>query len=251
MLLCAQLYSVRDAAQTPEGIEKTFEKIHKIGYEGVQVSGLGKIEAQHLRDISIKTNLPIVCTHSPIDRILGDTDALIEEHKVYNCPVIGLGYLPRQYQGSKANLDTFLKLIEEPVKKIKSAGLDFAYHNHHFEFSPLPDSDKIMFDMMLENCPDWTFIVDTYWVEYAGYSAVEYMKKVGSERLNNVHYKDMAKDRSICACGLGTMNFQAITDACIELNVKNALVEQDNAVEYPDMFEQMTISFNNLRGMIK
>ena len=251
MLLCAQLYSVRTAAQTPEGIEATFEKIQKIGYEGVQVSGIGQIDAERLRDISKKTNLPIVCTHSPFDRIVNDTDELIKEHKIYGCPVVGLGYLPRQYQGSKANLDTFLKLIEGPARKIKSAGLDFAYHNHHFEFAPLPDSDKVIFDVMLEDCPDWTFIVDTYWVEYAGRSAVEYMKKVGAERLNNVHYKDMAPDRSICACGLGTIDFKAITDACVELGVQNALVEQDNAVDFPDMFEQMEISFKNLRGKIK
>lgn len=252
MKLCAQLYSVREAAQTPEGIRDTFHKIKAIGYEAVQVSGLGKIDAGELRDISEETGLPITCTHSPFDRILHDTDALIAEHKIYHCPVIGLGSMPNEYKGSEEALKRLFTDLEKPVGTILDAGLHFAYHNHNFEFAALPEGGNA-FDRMLEACPDWHFILDTYWVEYAGYSAVDYIRKVGGKRLPNIHYKDMARDekRSICACGDGILDFSAITAVCREIGVQNALVEQDNAASFPDMFEQMERSFRALRPIVK
>jgi sugar phosphate isomerase/epimerase len=106
---------------------------------------------------------------------------------------------------------------------------------------------------MLEKCPDWKFLLDTYWVEFAGYSAVEYAQKVGGARLTNIHFKDLAKDekRSICACGQGTLDFTSIYNKCVELGVENVLVEQDNAADLGDPMDQMQLSFNHLRPIIK
>ena len=251
MLLCAQLYSVRDAAKTPEGVRETFRRIKDIGYEAVQVSGLCRIDAHELARISEEAALPIVCTHDPIDRIIGDTDSLIEEHKIYNCDVIGLGYMPGQYHGSKANLEKFFCDIDGAAEKIIKAGLHFAYHNHAFEFDRLEDSDKVFFDLMLERHPEWQYIVDVYWMRYAGYPVTEYIRKVGGERLTNIHFKDMASDRSICACGEGVTDFSELAAVCREIGVKNVLVEQDNAVSFPDMFGQMAISYRHLLPIIK
>ena len=41
--VAAQLYTVRDFAKTPADIATTLKKIRAIGYEAVQVSGVGPI----------------------------------------------------------------------------------------------------------------------------------------------------------------------------------------------------------------
>ena len=251
MKLGAQLYSVRTHLKTEEDLRKAFEKIKAIGYENVQLSGAAPMPAEYLREVSEKSGLSIVCTHSPYERIIGDTDALIAEHKVFGCPVIGLGSMPKEYRGSREGFETFLSELKTPVKKILDAGLHFAYHNHSFEFEKY--NGTILFDEMLERCSDWQFIMDTYWVEFAGYSAVEYIGKIGGDRLPNIHFKDMAKDekRSICSCGSGILDFQAIYEKCREVGVKNVLVEQDNAVEAEDPFGEMEKSFRHLRAIVK
>ncbi|MBQ0125215.1 MAG: sugar phosphate isomerase/epimerase [Clostridiales bacterium] len=252
MILGAQLYTVRDKAKTPGEIRSTFEKLAAIGYEAVQISGIGPIEAKELAKISKDTNLPITSTHVPFDRIVNDTEALIEEHKTYGAGVIGLGYLPNEFHGSAANLEKFFALMEKPFEKIKAAGLDFSYHNHAFEFDALPDSDMNVLDIMLERKPEWQFILDTYWIEYAGKSAIDYIKKAGGKRLKNIHYKDMANDEkhSICACGDGVLDFGKITDVCRAEGVINVLVEQDNAADFGDSFEQAKRSFDYLRPIV-
>lgn len=251
MKLGAQLYSVRTHLTNEADCRASFARLAKMGYENAQLSGAAELTAEIWRDISDESGLAIVVTHSNFKRIVEDTDALIAEHKIMNCPVIGLGSMPNEYRGTREALEAFFKVMEEPVKKIREAGLNFAYHNHNFEFVIPEGSDKPLYDIMLESQPDWHFILDTYWTEFAGYNAIEYLKKVGGKRLVNVHYKDMARDeeRSICACGQGKLDFKAITDVCLELGVVNAMVEQDNAVKL-GAFEQMQLSFDHLRPIV-
>lgn len=251
MKLGAQLYSLRTFLQTPEEIRKTFEQVKKIGYENVQLSGAAPTDAAVLQQISETCELPIVVTHSPFDRILHDTKALIQEHQTFGCSVIGLGAMPSEYRTGLTGLQSFLELLKKPVEEIRNAGLRFAYHHHAFELTPYQNENTLVLDRMLELCPDWDFILDTYWVEYAGFSAVDYIAKIGKERLVNVHFKDLAKDRSICACGSGTLDFQNIYEACVKAEVKNVLVEQDNAVDMPDAFGEMAKSFAYLRPIVR
>lgn len=251
MKLGAQLYSVRTHMQNAEDCRASMIRLAEMGYENVQLSGTAALTPELWRDISDESGLAITSTHSSFTRIVEETDAIIAEHKTMRCPVIGVGSMPKEFRGGAEGLEEFFRLLDEPVKRIRDAGLDFSYHNHDFEFKTPEGLEKTIYDTMLEAQPDWLFILDTYWVEFAGYNALEYMKKVGGKRLVNIHYKDMASDeaRSICACGQGVLDFRAITDLCLELGVKNALVEQDNAVKF-DAFEQMKLSFDHLRPII-
>ena len=76
MKLGAQFYTIRDKAKTPEGIRESMLKMKEIGYTVAQMSGIGPIAAELLRDYSEEAGLPITCTHSSFDRIVNDTDPL-------------------------------------------------------------------------------------------------------------------------------------------------------------------------------
>lgn len=252
MKLGAQLYSIRKLLQTPTDLRKSFEEIAAIGYENVQLSAAGPIDPHELKSIVDDTGMSIVCTHVSFQDLIEKTDTLIEEHKIFGSPVIGLGYMPKEFQESEEGLNAFFEAILPAARRVQNAGLTFAYHNHAFEFHKTADGSRTLFDVMLERCPDWSFILDTYWVEYAGYSAIDYLKRVGGHRLSNVHFKDMARDdsRAICPCGEGRLDFRAIAQVCNELGVKNALVEQDNANATPDPLGEMKKSFLHLRPII-
>lgn len=252
MKLGVNLYSVRKFLQNEEDTRRTFAKLREIGYEVVQLSGAAPMPAETVRQISRESGLPIVCTHSPLDRILHDTDALIREHRVFGCPVIGLGYLPREYRSTEA-LRGLLEALREPVKKIEAAGMRFAYHNHAFEFEPFPDAPGCIYDTLLADCPDWQFILDTYWVVFGGRDVKSTLEAVGAGRLTNVHFKDMSRGagREICACGEGRLELASYLPLCESLGTENILVEQDNANDHADPFGQLEISYRTLRPLVK
>lgn len=247
MKLGAQFYSIRDNTTTPDDLRNSFAEMKRIGYDIVQMSAICPIEAEKLKNFSEEFDLPIVCTHSPFDRIIGDTNNLINEHITYGCPTIGLGSMPAEYHDSAEGLRAFIKALKEPIKKIRDSGLRFAYHNHAFEFDPI--DGKLPYDVLIEEIPDLDFIVDTYWVKYAGHDFIEYIKKLGADRVKNVHFKDMLSEPKgdICHCGKGIINFEPLVKLCNEIGIVNALVEQDNAPDTNDSFGQMALSYNSLK----
>lgn len=247
MKLGAQFYSIRDRVQTPEGIREAFTAMKEYGYTVTQMSGIGAIEAEMLKSYVDEFNLPIVCTHINPDFLLEDTDKYIREHKIYGCPVIGIGSMPTRYRGSTEGVRTFIKDFSNVEKKISDAGLKFAYHNHAFEFE---DIGGVMgYDILIEEFPSLNFILDTYWVKYGGQCYLDYIKRIGAERMSNVHFKDMLNEPKgpICPCGVGVIDFAPVVELCDSLGIPNALVEQDNAPETNDSFGQMKISCDNLK----
>ncbi|MBQ8879761.1 MAG: sugar phosphate isomerase/epimerase [Clostridia bacterium] len=246
MKLGAQFFSIRDITQTEEGLRRAFDEIKKIGYDVVQLSGIGPIEAEVIKDIVDEYSMPVTCTHQSFDNIVNNTEKTIKDHITYGCSVIGLGSMPNEYRGSLEGVRQFLKDVSEPMKKIEAAGLRFAYHNHAFEFE-----GQNVYDVMIEEAPSMNFILDTYWVKYGGYDYLEYIKKIGADRMTNVHFKDMATEPKgvICPCGVGVIDFKPVIELCDSLGIPYALVEQDNAPSTGDSIGQMKISHDNLRPL--
>ena len=249
MKLGAQLFSLRKFIKTPEDIRTTFEKVKAMGFDNVQFSGGGPIEAHELKAISEDTGLPIVCTHSAPDRILNDTEALIEEHKIFGCPVIGYGCMPKEFRKGERDVMEFFEELKTPVEKILNSGLRFAYHNHAFEFEDIGGIHT--YDLLIEEFPELNFILDTYWVKYGGYDYLSYIEKIGNARMTNVHFKDMKDEPrgKIVPCGTGVIDFAPVVKLCDKLGIPNALVEQDTAPKTGDSYGQMRISYNNLKKL--
>jgi len=248
------LYSVADRVKTPEDLRATLKALKAQGYVNAQFSGVPDMGADVWAEISRETGMPIVCTHMPYDRIVNDTEALIEEHKKYGCSVIGLGGMPNECRGTLAGLEKFLAEMKEPVKKICAAGMHFSYHNHWFEFEPFSDAEGCAYDVMLERCPDWFFLIDVAWAQFGKRSAAEYIRKIGKDRIMNVHFKDYTNPdnwNSLVPCGQGLVPFEEIIEACLEVGVENALVEQDTAPATGDSIGQMAESAAYLLPLLK
>lgn len=74
----AQLYTVRAYTQTEADFALTIGKIAEIGYKTVQISAIGHIRPETVREICDQKGVEIVLTHSDVNRILNDTDNLIQ-----------------------------------------------------------------------------------------------------------------------------------------------------------------------------
>lgn len=247
MRLGAQFFSIRNHNTTPEGLEKSFHEMKKIGYQTVQLSAICEMQAEELKRISEESGLPIVSTHTAPARILNETDAVIREHKIFGCPEIGIGSMPKEYHGSIEGVRKFIADFTPAMKKIREAGLRFAYHNHAFEFEDLGGTNA--YEILINEMPDLFFIIDTYWLRYAGQDVLKTIERL-KDRIVSVHFKDMAGEPkgAICPCGDGCIDFLPILNLCEKLGIPEALVEQDNAPE-SDSYLCMKKSFDALKGI--
>jgi sugar phosphate isomerase/epimerase len=136
---------------------------------------------------------------------------------------------------------------------MNAAGMHFSYHNHWFEFEKFSDAEGCAYDVMLERCPDWFFLIDVAWAQFAKVSAAEYIRKIGASRIMNVHFKDYTNPDnwdSLVPCGQGLVPFPEIIEACREVGVENVLVEQDTAPRTGDSVGQMEQSAKYLMPLL-
>lgn len=248
MKIAAQLYTLRDHLKTPEQISQTLAKVKQIGYNAVQASGMGPIDDREFKEMADREGLAICATHVGYDDLKHRIEAVIDKHHTWNCKYVGLGSMPEDYRTSEEGYIAFAKEATEIGKKLDAAGLKFIYHNHDFEFVKF--NGRIGMDILLEETdPDVVdFELDVYWVQAGGGDVVNWIRKVDG-RMKVVHLKDMAitpeRERRFAEVGEGTMNFKGILQACADIGVEWAPVEQDLCYDR-DPFDCLATSYRHL-----
>ena len=246
-IIAAQLYTLRDFLKTPEDLAVTFKKVKKMGYNTVQVSGIGPIEFQFIKETAEKEDLTICATHIGFDRLKNDIDGVINQHKLWNCKYVGIGSMPEEYRVNKESFVRFAKEASEYGKVLLDNGLQLIYHNHNFEFKKFNGITGM--DLLFqESDPEaFNFEIDTYWVQVGGANPVDWINKLKG-RMSVVHFKDMEigadKSQLMAEVGEGNFNWEKIIESCNEIGVEWCPVEQDICQRNP--FESLEISRKNL-----
>jgi sugar phosphate isomerase/epimerase len=250
-VIAAQLYTVRQFAQTHEGLRDSLQKIRAIGYTAVQVSGIGPIPDADVKQLMDDFGLTICNTHvRPSEALWNNLDAVIAQHKLWNCQHVAIGSMPQAFRAEgEAGFRRFAREASQIGEKLAAAGLTFSYHNHSFElvrFGKLTGLD-ILYG---ESDPRYLQAeIDTYWIQHGGSDPAAWIRRVAG-RMPVVHLKDMVilSDVQVMAeIGEGNLNWPAILQACREAKVEWYAVEQD--VCQRDPFESLKISYDNLRAM--
>lgn len=255
MKIAAQLYTVREFTQTPENFLETLKRVKKIGYESVQLSAIGKMSAEYIKDCIDETGLHVCATHTPYDRLLGDLDAVIEEHKLWNCKYVGLGAYPgfwnAEEKSPKEIAYNFIKEFEPVIKKVNEAGLTFLYHNHAMEFQHIEPGVTFL-DYIIEMLPPFGILADFYWTQLGGISPLEFIGKY-SGKLKVVHFKDLlpkGNTPAMAAVGDGNINYKAIYEALSIIGTEVLAVEQDDC-NGENPFSCLDRSYKNISKFAK
>lgn len=246
------LYSIKNLIQTEEDFTKTAIKLREIGYDFLQFSG-ASFDLEIIKRVVEKSGLPIVLTHVPEERIVGDTDNLIKEHLEIGCFNIGLGCLPPKVIYDEKEVKSRIDKLNLAGKKMAEKGFKFFYHNHHFEFIKM--GDKTVFDYIVENAPYINFTADTYWLQYGGVSITEYLKKIKG-RVECVHLKDykiiwddeVGYKPVFAPIGDGNIDFKSVIKVAKKAGAKYFIVEQDDAGEKENPLAEVEKSVKYLKN---
>lgn len=246
--IAAQLYTVREFAQTPKDLAETLKKVKDIGYDVVQVSGVCPIEYSELKKMLDDTGIRVCATHIPYQKMADDPEKVIEEHYLIECKYPAIGGLPGEYRNAEGYAK-FAKEATEVGKKLAKGGLYFGYHNHSFELEKYGSRTGLQI-LYEESDPRYVKAeIDTYWIQHGGGDPAWWIEKLAG-RIPLVHLKDMSirDGKQIMAeVGEGNLNWPRILDACRKAGVEWYIVEQDTCERDP--FESLAISLRNLKAM--
>jgi sugar phosphate isomerase/epimerase len=266
-----QLYTVRDAMKTD--FEGTVAKVAATGYQEVEFAGIFSENAGYfgrspkdVRAILDKNGLAAPSCHTGYDVVEKKwPEALDAAHVVGHtyivCPWIDEKQR-KEPDGWKRAADLFNKAGEAS----KNAGIQFAYHNHSFEFDPSDSlGGKLPYDFLLAET-DRKLVameLDLCWISVAGKDPIAYFDKHPG-RFPLVHVKDWVKDVSsptayqgamgqsvkfggrMADVGQGSIDWKNLFAHSAKAGIKHYFVEND----YPkSAFDDIKISYDYLQKL--
>ena len=192
--LGAQLYTVRAAME--KDFDGTLAKVAAIGFAEIEFAGYFNQTPQQVREALKRHKLTAPSAHIDYASLSGDKWARVLD----SAGVIGHTYLINAWvdEPIRKEPDAWKRIADtynRAAAASKRAGIQFAYHNHNFEFAPRPDLDgKLPFDFLLETCdPALVKIeLDLCWIAAAGKDPLDYFRRYPG-RFPLVHVKGLKK----------------------------------------------------------
>jgi len=231
-----QLYTVRSAMKTD--FEGTIAKVAATGYKEVEFAGIFAADAGYfgrspkdVRAILDKNGLAAPSCHAGYDVLEKKWPEALEAAKIVGHSYIVCPWIDEKQRAEAGGWKRAAELFNKAGEASKKAGIQFAYHNHSFEFMPAePLGGKLPYDFLLaETDPKLvTMELDLCWISVAGKDPVAYFDKFPG-RFPLVHVKDWIKDPT------ATDSYEGATGSAVKIGGRLADVGQ-GSIDWKNLF---------------
>jgi len=255
-----QLYTVRDLMK--QGFEDTIAKVAQTGYKEVEFAGYFGKSPQDVRKILDANKLVSPSEHVSYDAVEKKWPETLEAaHTIGQtfvvCPSIDAAQRKEPDGWKRA-----AELFNHAGEAARKAGIQFAYHNHAFEFEPSEAlGGKVPYDFLLaETDPKLVKLeMDLCWITVGGRDPAEYFNRYPG-RFPLVHVKDWStkgpggkdyggatsaasKPGHIVDPGQGEVDFKRIFAQSDKAGIEHYFVEND---EPKSPFDDLKTSYDYL-----
>ncbi|MFA6293192.1 MAG: sugar phosphate isomerase/epimerase [Victivallales bacterium] len=243
--IAAQLYTLREFLKTPEDIAKSLKKVKALGFDAVQVSGLGPIDPVELKKILDGEGLVCCATHESGQMIFDQPEKVVEKLNLLGCKYTAYPW-PHTSPKTEADYKQLAAALDKSGKVLRDAGQVLTYHNHGIEFQKF--GNKTGLDIIYDetNSKYLQGEIDTYWVQFGGGNPVEWCKKL-ENRLPLLHLKEygIVENKPIMLeIGSGNLDWRKIVKAAKKSGTEWFIIEQD--VCRIDPFDSLKMSLEYL-----
>lgn len=237
-----QLYTLRAAMR--QDVERTLTRVAQIGYREVEFAGyFGRTPAQ-VRDALRASGLAAPSAHVGLPELEGDAgERTIEAAQAIGHRYLVVAWMP---EAARRTLDDWRRIAERfnrVGERTRAAGIQYAYHNHDFEFRPL--EGRVPFDVLCEATDPRLVQVelDLFWITHGGGDILAFFRRWPG-RVSLVHVKDRTADGRMVDVGAGVIDWPGIVARRREAGIRHYFVEHD---EPGDPFASAEASYRYLR----
>ena len=239
-----QLYTVRDKMK--EDFEATLARVAEIGYKEVEFAGYFDHAPADVRAILDRHGLSAPSTHIA----LGEIDAWkasLDTAKAIGHDYVVVPWIPQEKRMTLDGWKNVADVFNRAAQMAHDTGLQFAYHNHDFEFPKM--DGQIPYDLLLQNTdPKLVELeIDLYWITKAGQDPLSYFARWPG-RVPLVHVKDSAgaPEHKMADVGQGKIDWKRIFAKRDQAGIKHFFVEHDQP---PQPFQDIAASYNYLKNL--
>lgn len=240
-------FTIRDSIQTPESFRESMQKLARIGYKAVQISGMPHdvMPAGEIAAVCAENGLTICATHEPSDMILDEPEKVAERLNVLGARYTAYPFPAKVDFSDAKSRKTLIRKLDRAGAVLREAGLVLTYHNHANEFFRY-DGKTALQHIYDETAPEnLQAEIDTYWVQLGGGNPEAWCRRLKG-RLPLLHLKDVGVREGnspiMHEIGYGNLDFKSIVAAAEESGCEWFIVEQDSCPGDP--FESAKLSFD-------
>lgn len=255
-----QLYTARDEMKAD--VARTLEKVAAIGYKEMEFAGYFGHSPKEIRVLLDKNGLTSPSTHLAYDVVQNRwAEALDAAHQIGQTYIV-CPWLEDKIRQTADDYKKICDLFNKAGEASKKAGIQFAYHNHFWEFEPQKAlGGKFAYDYLLENTdPNYVKMeMDLCWISVSGQDPVAYfgrypgrfplvhvkdvkiLPKVTPEQLETYQMEDVEK--SMTSVGDGIIDWKRIFAHSEQAGIKHYFVENDMP---KDAFANLAASYGYL-----
>jgi sugar phosphate isomerase/epimerase len=185
-----QLYTVRDLMKND--FEGTIAKVAQIGYKEVEFASYFGKSPQDVRKILDANNLASPSEHVPYDTVEKKWPETLEAANVIGQKFVVCPWIEVSQRKEPDGWKRAAELFNHAGEAAQKAGVQFAYHNHAFEFEPSEAlGGNLPYDFLLaETDPKLVKMeMDLCWITVGGRDPIDYFNRYPG-RFPLVHVKD-------------------------------------------------------------
>lgn len=249
---------VKHQVDEPE-LVSNLHQIAAIGFQEVEPwHAAYTIPAEQLRKDITDAGLTVSCGHFEYADLTSDFAGQMNYAKALGLKWVLCPMLPKSQWMSPEGYRTAAKQFNDWAKRINGMGMQFAFHNHDYEFRKFDGVTG--YDILLqETDPTLVYLeMDCYWITQAGYDPQQMLNRLG-HRVRMLHIKDrkpgfppsydMSEGSShFTEVGTGGINWPAILATAEKLNIEHYFIEQDRIQGSP--IDSLRASYNYLRKVL-
>ena len=224
-----QLYTVRSLME--KDVEGTLAGVAAAGYTEVEFAGYFDKTPAEIKAMLDRHGLVSPSVHS--GNITPDAWAkALDAAHIVGHEYIVMPWIPPELRKTLDDWKRMAADFNRLAASAKAAGLQFAYHNHDFEF-PLVEG-KVPYDLLLaETDPNLVKLeIDLYWITKAGQDPLTYFARWPG-RIPMVHVKDGKgpPDWAMTEVGSGTIDWKRIFAKSQQAGIQHYFVEHDQPAD--------------------
>ena len=220
-----QLYTVRDLMK--QNVETTLAGVAAAGYAEVEFAGYFDKSPADIRAMLDRHGLVAPSVHTGSIAPDDWAKALDAAHVVGHQYIV-VPWIPEERRKTLDDWKRVAADFNRAAAAAQAAGIQFAYHNHDFEF-PLVEG-KIPYDVLLaETDPKLVQLeIDLYWITKGGQDPLAYFARWPG-RVPLVHVKDSLgpPDHKMVDVGAGKIDWKRIFARSGQAGIKHYFVEHD------------------------
>ncbi len=225
-----QLYSVRTAMA--KDLAGTIAAIAAAGVTELEFAGYYDKDAAWWKHTLKQHGLTAPSVHIPLPATDGGWDAPFAMAREIGHQWAIMPYL---MPGQRTSLDDWKRVVARlnvAAEKAKAAGLEFAYHNHDFEFETVGGTTPYE---LITSGTDASLVkleLDLYWTVKAGKDPLTIMSSMPG-RVTCVHVKDAGPlpERKMMNVGAGTIDFKTIIAKGRTIGLQHWFMEHDQPAD--------------------